>query len=312
MYEEELYPLSVRLLDEVECVIGYARGTLPFRSRPFLCRSKEDAVHLLFDHFSGSNLTRYLLTKEFREKKVAILVKGCDARTITVLLKEGQVKRENLVIVGLSCYGMVSLGKLTKRFGPLQVKDFTWHYDTFVFKGETMSIGPFLEDVCQRCLYPNPPIFDYLVGPKVEYVPRERWNNDLLTRLERVPVKERWEFFSQEFERCIRCYACRNACPLCYCKECFAEAQRPAWVSPAATRSENLFFHVGRTLHMAGRCVECGACERACPLDIPIALLPLKVEELVREHFAFEAGVSLEKEPPLLTYRENDPNEFIK
>ena len=312
MYEEELHRLSVKLLDEVECIIGYASGTLPFRSRPFLCRKKEDVELLTFDHFSGSNLTRYLLVKDLQKKKVAVLAKGCDARTITVLLREGQIKRDNVVVVGLPCYGMVSLRKLEKRFGPLRPQDFTWHLDTFTFQGKNQSIGPFLEDTCQRCLYPNPPLFDYLVGPRVEYVPRERWKEDSLKRLEEISPEKRWEFFAQEFQRCIRCYACRNACPLCYCKECFAEAQRPYWLSPAATRSENLFFHAGRALHMAGRCVECGACERACPLEIPIALLPLKVVELIREHFTFEAGVSPDREPPLLTYRENDPNEFIK
>lgn len=312
MYEEEIRTLSIKLLDEVEGVIGYTWGTLPFRARPFLCQKKEDVTHLVFDRFCGSNLARYLLSRELKEKKIAILAKACDARAITVLIREGQVKRENLVIVGISCYGMVDRKKLEERFSPVQPQDFEWHLDSLTFKGENLSIGPFLEATCRRCLHPNPSLYDHLIGQQVEYIPRKRWNNDALTKLDMVSREERWAFFAGEFEKCIRCYACRNSCPLCYCKECFAEMQRPYWLSGAATPSENLLFHVGRSLHMAGRCVECGACERACPVDIPIALLPCKVEELVRENFDFEAGVDSDKEPPFLTYRENDPGEFIR
>ncbi len=108
MYEEEIRTLSAKLLEKGEGVIGYAPGTLPFRTRPFLCQKKEDTEHLIFNHFCGVNLARYLLSKDLKGKKVAVLAKGCDARSIMVLLKEGQINRENLIIVGLPCYGMVS------------------------------------------------------------------------------------------------------------------------------------------------------------------------------------------------------------
>ncbi|MGQ9474219.1 MAG: 4Fe-4S dicluster domain-containing protein, partial [Candidatus Caldatribacteriaceae bacterium] len=273
MYEEELSSLSEKLLDEVEFIIGYVQGTLPFRTRPFLCRTKGDSQRLLFNHFCGVNLAKYLLTKEMKGKRIAILAKGCDARAINVLIKEGQVERKNLVIVGLPCHGIVSPEKLKEHFGVLQFHDFQWKLDTFIFKGKEFDVGPFLDDVCQLCLHPTPPIYDYLLGKKIDYIPRERWKNDVFKEIDSFSVRERWEFFSHAFQKCIRCYACRNSCPLCYCKECFAESQSPYWLSPAASQSENFFFQVGRILHLAGRCVECGACERACPVGIRIALL---------------------------------------
>ncbi|MEN3186013.1 MAG: 4Fe-4S dicluster domain-containing protein [Atribacterota bacterium] len=312
MYEEEIRALSVKILGEVEWIIGYAHGTLPFRARPFLCQKKEDVTQLTFNHFCGHNLVKYLLDRNAKERKVAIFAKACDVRAIMVLIRERQVKRENLVIAGIPCYGMVDRKKLEEHFGSVRPSDFEWHLDSFTFRGKTMSIGPFLDATCQRCLHPNPPLYDYLVGQEVQYIPRERWNQNALKKVDTLSREERWTFFAGESKKCIRCYACRNACPLCYCKECFAEMQRPYWLSGAATPNENLLFHIGRSLHMAGRCVECGACERACPVGIPIALLPCKVEELIRENFDFEAGVNPDKEPPLLTYRENDPNEFIR
>ena len=43
-------------------------------------------------------------------------------------------------------------------------------------------------------------------------------------------TREKWGFFSRMIEGCIRCYACRNACPLCYCPTCFVDESRPQWV----------------------------------------------------------------------------------
>ncbi len=312
MYERALTELASKILGEVEGIIGYAPGSLPFHMRPFLCQREEDIACLSFNHFARPNLARYLLTLEMRKKRVAIVVKGCDARTVIVLLKEGQVKRENLYLIGAPCHGMVSVSKLEERFGVLSPPDFVWEADTFTWRGERFAIRDFLEDSCERCAYPNPPWYDALLGEELPKPPVLPGGRDYLGRIKALPLEKRWEFFAQEMEKCIRCYACRNSCPLCYCTECFVDQTRPSWLSQAATRNENLFFHLGRSLHMAGRCTECGACERACPLGIPIGLLPLYVEELIREHFAFEAGMNLDTPAPLLTYRENDPNEFIR
>jgi Na+-translocating ferredoxin:NAD+ oxidoreductase RnfC subunit len=48
---------------------------------------------------------------------------------------------------------------------------------------------------------------------------------------------------------------------------------------------------------MAGRCVDCGLCEEACPADIPLRLLYRKVNEIVTELFDYRTGVSSDQSP---------------
>jgi len=48
---------------------------------------------------------------------------------------------------------------------------------------------------------------------------------------------------------------------------------------------------------MAGRCIDCGLCEAACPMDIPLRLLYQKVNQIVMDLFDYETGTSVEQPP---------------
>ena len=112
--------------------------------------------------------------------------------------------------------------------------------------------------------------------------------------------------------RCLRCYACRNVCPLCYCKECVFDQHDPRWVSPAAAVASNRSFHLIRAYHLAGRCVDCGECERACPVGIPLRSINGKAAKVVEESFRFRAGLNPQAKSPLVAFAEADPEEFIE
>jgi ferredoxin len=71
-------------------------------------------------------------------------------------------------------------------------------------------------------------------------------------------------------------------------------------------------FHFLRAYHCAGRCTDCGACQRACPVDINMRLLTRKLEMDCQEQFGWEAGLSLDQRPALDSYEVNDPGAFIK
>jgi len=102
--------------------------------------------------------------------------------------------------------------------------------------------------------------------------------------------QERFQRWMYEFEKCIKCYGCRNICPVCFCQECSLE--HPELVGNGGWPHDVPLFHLVRAVHMAGRCVDCGLCEEACPVDIPLRLLYRKVNDIVVEIFDYETGTS--------------------
>jgi ferredoxin len=108
--------------------------------------------------------------------------------------------------------------------------------------------------------------------------------------LERIDPPERLSRWMNEFQKCIKCYGCRDICPVCFCKECSLAHEE--LIGKGALPPEVPIFHLVRATHMAGRCVDCGLCEEACPVDIPLRLLYRKVNEIVNELFGYETGTS--------------------
>jgi len=107
---------------------------------------------------------------------------------------------------------------------------------------------------------------------------------------------DRFRRWMYEFQKCIKCYGCRNVCPVCFCRECSLE--NADLVGTGRLPPELPIFHLVRAVHMAGRCIDCGLCEDACPADIPLRLLYRKVNELCSDLFDYETGAS-ENRPPL-------------
>lgn len=119
--------------------------------------------------------------------------------------------------------------------------------------------------------------------------------------------EERWRFWKAELGKCIRCYACRAACPLCYCNRCVVEVNCPQWIDPWPAPLSNIEWQVNRVMHMAGRCTDCGACEEACPLDLPIHLLTRQLFDEVHDDFGEDTGGNA-----LSTFNPADKETFFK
>jgi len=129
--------------------------------------------------------------------------------------------------------------------------------------------------------------------------------------IEALSDEERWARFAAETSRCNLCYACRNACPLCYCNVCFADRTAPRWANQTAAPEDVQFFQVIRTFHLAGRCVGCGACSRACPQGVNLRLFLDKLRADALALYDYEAGVRPDEQPPLRVYRPEDYNDFV-
>lgn len=133
-----------------------------------------------------------------------------------------------------------------------------------------------------------------------------------LEHVTRRPREQRWAFWSAELGRCIKCYACRAACPLCYCTRCITDVNQPQWVPVAASPLGNLEWNVVRAMHLAGRCIDCGSCADACPERIRIDLLNQVLAHEVRTQFGTEPGYGVRKDYALAAFKPDDKEEFIR
>jgi ferredoxin len=176
---------------------------------------------------------------------------------------------------------------------------------------KTLNKKDVLQQNCAICIHRNPVIHDERVGDLVEeQTDVDRYAD--VREIEALSPKEKAKYFEKLLEPCIRCYACRNACPLCYCPTCFTDESRPQWVGKGQDLTDVSTFHFLRAYHCAGRCTDCGACERSCPVGINMRVFTKKLEKDCLELFEWEAGLDPDVRPPLDTYKPSDPDEFIK
>lgn len=296
----------------LEVVIGWGRGFDPYHTRPLFVRRSEDISGLIWDPFCVQNLTGYLVKTpvvkaEDKAKKVGICVRGCDSRSLVALIQEKLVVRDQLLVFGIPCSGTVDWRRIAVQAPLSGLKSARFEGDLLLVEdnGGVRKFSPdqYLARRCLRCVHPNPILHDVLVGEPVP--PRAAPGNQYrdLESFEQQNLPDRLAFWQEELDRCIRCYACRNACPLCICQDrCIAETREPQWLTQRMGVPEKFLFHFIHALHLAGRCTECGECERVCPMEIPVTLMKEKLGRIVGDLMGYEAGIDPEATPPLLTF----------
>ncbi len=343
---EEIRAEVKKLLDEgtVKYVIGYRNGSAGPFATPAFFTNADETDELVWNPTCFYNLARFLADERrenvyeseagegAEEKPVGLVVKGCDSRAVAVLLQEKFVDRDNIYLIGVSCEdrGVIDDKKLARKLGEAKAEKIEFGDDNDFLvttdKGSRkIELGDILDDRCIECKAAYPVVYDVVVGEKTEREPETPYGS--LEEIESLSAEERWAFWENELDKCIRCYACRSICPMCYCDECVVDtitfavtadttadekAQKIKWVERSPDTSENFFYHLVRAMHLAGRCIDCNECERACPVDIPLRLLNKKLEKEAKELFDYDVGFDADAPALISSFRDEDPEDFIR
>ena len=295
---------------KVQKVVGWKKGLFEDDITPAVFTSAEELdKDFVFNENCKANLSKYLvgITKEIEIAKsttrmnntmakqrdpnaedkpipqavVLVFLKPSDTYSFTQLLKENRITREDVYAIGVPCQ-------------------------------DTLNGG----EVCESCAGKKHVSCDELIGvdeaAEANLEPNTKRMEEV-AKLEAMSVEERYEFWRNEFSRCIRCNACRNICPACTCEKCVFD-NNALFTSQkvAQTSFEEALFHIIRAWHVAGRCTDCGECSRVCPQNIPLYLLNRKFIKDINEIYGdYQAGADMESKPAMLRFETSDPETTI-
>jgi formate dehydrogenase subunit beta len=124
-----------------------------------------------------------------------------------------------------------------------------------------------------------------------------KWQDKDFATLREMGTEDRSSYWLGQFSRCIKCYGCRDACPICYCKDCILEADREI-VAPGEIPPD-IMFPMIRSVHVMDSCVNCGQCQDACSMDLPLARLIFMLNKELGNIFRNEPGMDVSAPIPL-------------
>ncbi|MFU8855371.1 MAG: 4Fe-4S dicluster domain-containing protein [Deferrisomatales bacterium] len=328
--QEKLQHEAARALaeDRVQVVVGFEAGTLPLTATPVFITAPEEAGRLVWNPACGQNLAKYVhdlvaahraaqkrLKPEDRKKKVVgVVAPGCTSRSLAIHLNERQYGRDEVLVFGVPCTGVLDRRKLLEAAGGEEL--LTGSFEDGRVRVESaagakdLAVRDLLAESCRSCAFNNPVLSDVMLGEPAPPHDAAR-EFTAVEAVEELSADERWQGFAQEMAKCMRCNACRNACPSCYCRTCFAEQSQPQWVGIGQAEADVQVFQLMRLYHMAGRCVDCGSCSAVCPMGVDLRRFLKKLDKDVLGMFGRRAGLSPDEPAALAEAKEDDLEEFI-
>ena len=256
---------------KVKVVAGWIRNETYSRPRPSWILSAEEADRLVAPGKSG-NLARLLKNPKLKTLlPLGLMARHDEVRSLNVLAQEAQIDPAKIVVFAVADDG--------KFLGAMDLA------------------------AASAALLREQPA-DQPAGFSAETL-------KALDELMAKPPGERWAFWQEQSAKCIKCYACRGSCPMCGCEQCFTDKNQPQWFPTAADGRGNFSWHLMRAFHLAGRCVGCGSCNRACPVGIPLELLNAAMARSALKHFSHRAGADPSGPPLQSDYLPNDKEDFI-
>jgi formate dehydrogenase subunit beta len=130
------------------------------------------------------------------------------------------------------------------------------------------------------------------------------WQERDFADLRGTGLEERFAYWTGQFSQCIKCFGCRDACPICYCADCYLEADRGLVVGGKVP--PDVMFPILRTIHVADSCVNCGQCQDVCPSELPLSRLTHMLNAEIGSVLGYEPGMDIRVPPPLSTVPEEE------
>ena len=319
---EQLIEKASELLSNgtVKSVLGWGAGEFGYDVTPTLFKTIEDMKSgFVFGDFCGANFSKYLVSKTQKtDGKILVFLKPCDTYSFNQLLTEHRFDREKVYAVGIPCEGMADIAKVKAITGEGISKIESCGDKiavTTIYADEPIEINTadVLAERCINCKSKKCVAYDELMGEDGEVVESARF--DEIARLEAMTPDERFSFWQNELSKCIRCNACRDACPACTCEKCVFDNPNSGVENKSPANSfEEKMFHIIRAFHVAGRCTDCGECSRVCPQNIPLHLLNRKfIKDINAFYGDYQAGEEVGSRAPLTNYTKEDlePSEAV-
>ena len=198
--ENELREVCRKLLAEGTVKVVIGYGA----HGPVVVIRPEETERLVWNNQCFSNLTAYLKRKEIKSLgKAAVIVKPCDEKSLVELEKESQFQRKDAHVIGMACEG----------------------------------VG---QPKCARCTARTPRFADVTLGVAAGPERQTSPSPNRFAALMAMPPAERMAFWAEEFNRCVKCYACRQVCPMCYCERCIVTTTGPLRLTLRRARKETL------------------------------------------------------------------------
>lgn len=294
----------------VNRVIGWKKGEFAYDITPAVFETAAEIdADFVYDEFTAANVSKYLIKESKKDGRILAFLKPCDTYSFNQLIKEHRIVRENVYIVGISCDGKLDAEKIRQNgisgIRTVSNNNGILKIDT-IYGEETMNFDEAVSERCSVCKSKKHVVYDELIGDDGEIADSGRF--DMVEKLENMTAQERYDFWREQLSKCIRCNACRNACPACTCEKCVFDNDNSGVANKAAADSfEENMFHIIRAFHVAGRCTDCGECSRVCPQNIPLHLLNRKfIKDINSLYGEYQAGADTDSRAPLTDYKESD------
>ncbi|KKK41469.1 MAG: hypothetical protein Lokiarch_42530, partial [Candidatus Lokiarchaeum sp. GC14_75] len=240
---------------------------------------------------------------------------GCVGRAVNHLVVEKQINLENTKMIGFNCNGIINRSRIDLEIGEKEILEVSVSGNDIIVKGrdweKKFPYDQYINELCKVCQVKAPPSTTKTCVGECHEVDSVYDDFSDIEDYESKTTEEKWAYIKDALEPCTRCYACREACPMCYCNLCFVDQNLPVWFGKTTQFPDILVYHLIRAFHMAGRCVACGACSSVCPVGIDLNMITRKLEKIVKVRYDFTAGLDAETLPPMMNFKMEDTEEFM-